>query len=95
MKLCGNLISFGHEIEVGIKKKFTKEIDDKIRKDSKSLSDSLGTDSEVSSSSSMNDYSFNLHEMKDRLTHFVDSMTTFQVYQFLNLNPFLIDDEEL
>lgn len=43
----------------------------------------------------MNDYEYNLHEMIDRLHSFVSSLSSFQVYQFINLNPFLIDDDEL
>ena len=48
-----------------------------------------------SESMTINDYSFNLHEMKSKLEIFVESMTSYQIYQFMNLNPFLIDEDEL
>ena len=43
----------------------------------------------------MDEYSFNLHEMKSKLFNLVQTMSSLQVYQFISLNPLLIDEEEL
>ena len=78
------MIELGHEIEENIKERFHEKEEHLECKDSSETSSDI-----------MNEYSFNLHEMKAKLFNLVQTMSNFQVYQFISLNPLLIDDEEL